>query len=156
MSRDSTALTTRTSKAKRGSLRGGLKWLYLRILRLSGWKCEGPFPRPTHQAILIMGPGLEQGRAITSLAEHRMNFTADWIYPQVDGMHSSPLPEQNLLLVDHCSSHLADCLDQAAVRGISIQLIRMVRSERRIQCNTPFKPSKFPERDLAYIHRMFS
>jgi len=156
MKSDLTAPITRATKPKGLVWTAPIQWLRASLLRFNGWECEGPFPRPAHQALLILGPGLDQGKGLTLLAEHRMNFEAVWIRSNPSEALSEPLPHQNLALIDHKSGHLNAYLDQAAARGISVQLIQAAPSEKRIRCNAPFSPSKFRERDLSYIHRMFS
>ena len=130
------------------------KWWRAQLLRLSGWKCEGPFPKPHHDALLILGPGMDLGNSTTSLAEYRLKFLGTWFQDAL--LKDLPVSGHHLVLIDHRSPQLPDALKQASDLGISVQIIRVVFSVKRIRCNTPFTPSKYPERDLAYIRRMFT
>jgi len=130
------------------------KWWRAQWLQLRGWKCEGPFPKPHHDALLVLGPGMDLGNSTTSLAEYRLKLLGTWFHESL--LKAPPQSGHHLVLIDHRSKQLPDALMQAGSLGISVQIIRVAFSEKRIRCNTPFTPGKYPERDLAYIRRMFT
>ncbi len=133
-----------------------LKWWRAHLLLFRGWKCEGPFPKANHDALLILGPGFEGNASFTSMVEHRLKFRGNWLPQGLTKRESLSFSNHDLILIGHQSAHLPDALAQASSLGISVQLIRVAFSDRRIRCNTPFTPGKFPERDLTYIYRMFT
>ena len=156
MSRSSRAAKTNGEHIRRWGWKAPLKWIRAAALRYTGWKCEGPFPRLGHQALLILGPGLDAEKWVTSVVEHKLSFSGIWAAVPVGSIESAPLPLHDLILVDYRTEHLVQLIGQAHARGIPIQLVRVAHPEKRIRCNTPFTPSKFPQRDLAYISRVFS
>ena len=156
MSRSSRAAKTKDERIRRWGWKAPLKWMRAAALRYTGWKCEGPFPRLGHQALLILGPGLDAEKWVTSVVEHKLSFSGIWAADPFGSIEPATLPLHDLILVDYRTEHLVQLIGQAHARGIPIQLVRVAHPEKRIRCNTPFTPSKFLRRDLAYIRRVFS
>lgn len=132
-------------------------------LRWRGWKCEGPSPRQTSAGILILGPGLERWQMETELLEVHLGLnTRWWSAAERDHLEAPapskgpilPAPGEGLILVPFNAPNLVELLRKSASNNI--QLVSLAPELRRIRFNTPFVSGKFPDRDLSYIHRVFS
>ena len=163
MDLDTTSMSVPTQRASGNSplvqswgWKNPIKWLNVQFLRYRGWKCEGPFPKAHHEALLIFGPRLDEGSPHALFVEHRLQFAGAWLQESMLLAGASSFADQPVLFIDHRSEELSGALKLAASQGILVQIIRASVSEKRIRCNTPFRPGKFLERDLAYLHRMFS
>lgn len=134
-------------------------------MRWRGWKCEGPAPWKRAAGILILGPGLELGRMETDLLEQSLGFNGRWWHDSMPASggsgstppaHQQPDPRDGLVLVSFDSPDLATVLRKGGESACNIQLVSIAPVYRRIRFNTPFISGRFPERDLAYISRVFS
>lgn len=141
-----------------GAIRLAAKRFRAIWLRWRGWQCEGPFPGRRSSAVLIAGPGLEEGGPWTDLLEARLGFRGRW-WTEGGTLPATPHPQAGhpgLLIVPYASPYLDDVLRTCAAEGIPIHLTSLAHRHRRIRCNTPMMPGPFTQRERSYIARLYS
>ena len=130
-------------------------------MRWSGWKCEGPFPNRSSDAVLILGPGLEPAAKEMVLLSHRLQHRITWWQPgdalPPVGIPNGAPPRKRKRVLHPVTGHgLHELLKECGEAGRPIQLVSLAAGVRAIRCNTPFLPGKFTEREEAYVRRIFS
>jgi len=130
-------------------------------MRWRGWRCEGPFPNRSSDAILILGPGLEpDSKEITLVTGRFQNRIVWWSsgdeLPEGNTAQNERSRKRDRVLHAIKDPGLHELLGLCSESGRAVQLVSLAASVKAIRCNTPFVPSRFTEREEAYVRRIFS
>ena len=112
-------------------------------------------------AVLILGPGLEPDSKEITLVARRFQHRIVWWsagdeLPESNTERHERSRKRDRVLHAIKDPGLHELLGLCSESGRAVQLVSLAASVKAIRCNTPFVPSRFTEREEAYVRRIFS